>query len=414
MTDFDQFKWNSDDYENNFGSYLEPVKPSYRETIPKKKEKKQRTWLVAMSSAMVGALIMAIVSPMMTPLINNITGNSKKFAIENKTQSSSTDVTPVAYSASNRQELSTVEIGKTVGPAVVGIVTSIEYKGFFNQTASGSGSGIVISSDGYIVTNHHVINGASTVTVHLNNGTQYPASLVGSDERTDLAVIKIDAKDLTVATLGDSDLLQAGEKAIAIGNPLGQEFAGTLTSGIISALNRTITVDNKTFTMIQTDAAINPGNSGGALVNAYGEVIGINTVKVSASEVEGLGFAIPINSAKPIVEDLINYKYVKGRPLIGLSLRYITKQEAEYYNIASEGLFVVEVAQYSGAEKAGVKRGDVVLKCNGAAIKSVEELNAIRDKCKAGDTLKLELNRDGTIMTVDVVLTEDKPALTNN
>jgi len=326
-----------------------------------------------------------------------------------------TTVTQVTYNPENRTELSTVEIGKLVGPAVVGISTIVETQSysFFGYSApsqsEGSGSGIIITADGYIVTNNHVIEGAKSIKVILNNSKEYDARIIGSDAKTDLAVIKIEAIDLPTAVMGDSDALEAGERCVAIGNPLGQELAGSLTQGIISALNRTLKVENVNYTLIQTDAAINPGNSGGALVNAYGEVIGINTVKVSSSEIEGLGFAIPANNAKPIIEDLINHGYVKGRPQIGVTLIYVNEQEANYYNIPAAGLFVSDVSSGSGAATAGIKKGDVILKCNGEAVKSSEQINAIRDKFKAGDTITLTVNRDGSVLDIKVVLTEEKP-----
>ncbi len=405
MTDYNEFKWNNDDYQNDMGQYVEPAK--YSETV-KKKQSRPRIWLVSMASAMAGALIMSIASPFVSDWVSGL-GEKEQFSLppQNPPQ---TSVEPVVSSPDEAQ-LTTVEIGQKVGPAVVGIVSKVSYSGFFQREASGSGSGIILSSDGYIVTNNHVVTGATSLNVVLNTGKEYPASIIGTDERTDLAVIKIDATNLPTAVLGDSETLQAGERAIAIGNPLGQEFAGTLTQGIISALNRTVVVGNKSFTMIQTDAAINPGNSGGALVNGRGEVIGINTVKVSTTGVEGLGFAIPISDAKPIIEDLINFKYVKGRPLIGLNLQYISKQEADYYNLASEGLFVVDVFAGTGAANAGITKGDIILSCNDEEVKSVEELNEIRDRHKAGDTLHFKINRGGSVMNIDVVLTEDKPTL---
>jgi len=405
MTDFGN--WN-DEF-----NYLKAAEKTQQETG---KQKKSKTWLVAAVSAIVGALIMSVVSPIITPAVNMLiygtARGSQPFSFESDEQSQAqANIVQVANSGTNRAELSTVDIGKLVGPAVVGITTVVQTQpSFFYQggTSQGTGSGIIISADGYVVTNNHVVSGAQSVKVTLNTGEEYDATLIGADDKTDLAVIKIKpTQTLTVAAFGDSTILEAGERVVAIGNPLGMEFAGTLTQGIISAVNRTITVDNATYNMIQTDAAINPGNSGGALVNAYGEVIGINSVKVSSSEVEGLGFAIPISEAKPIIEDLINVGYVKGRPLIGLSLRYVTEQEAIYYNFACAGLYVVEVTSGSGAEKAGIIRGDIILSCDGQNIKSVDELNAIRDKHKAGDTITLHINREGKEMDVRVTLTEN-------
>jgi len=410
MREFNEFQWHNEN-ETMYGD-APSSSPVHIETASKKKP---RTWLVAFASAIAGALIASVVSPMVGGLITggNVT-KSGSFAFPTPAGTNTT-VTQVTYNPENRTELSTVEIGKLVGPAVVGISTIVETQSysFFGYSApsqsEGSGSGIIITADGYIVTNNHVIEGAKSIKVILNNSKEYDARIIGSDAKTDLAVIKIEAIDLPTAVMGDSDALEAGERCVAIGNPLGQELAGSLTQGIISALNRTLKVENVNYTLIQTDAAINPGNSGGALVNAYGEVIGINTVKVSSSEIEGLGFAIPANNAKPIIEDLINHGYVKGRPQIGVTLIYVNEQEANYYNIPAAGLFVSDVSSGSGAATAGIKKGDVILKCNGEAVKSSEQINAIRDKFKAGDTITLTVNRDGSVLDIKVVLTEEKP-----
>ena len=408
MQEFNQFQWHSE--ENT------PSAPMYTPQPPKKKS---RVWLAALSGALIGAVMMSVLSPVVYHFISGrgpggtITlGGSFSFSEPTAT---APEVMQITHTNESRTELSTVEIGKRVGPAVVGILTVVEKQSysFFGQPAisegQGSGSGIIISTNGYIVTNNHVIEGAKTIKVILNNGKEYDARIVGADPRTDIAVIKVEATDLPTAVIGNSDMLEAGERCVAIGNPLGQELAGSLTQGIISALNRTLTVENVTYTLIQTDAAINPGNSGGALVNAYGEVIGINTVKIGSSEIEGLGFAIPTKNAMPVIEDLMNFGYVKGRPQIGVVLIYVNEQEANYYNIPSAGLFVSDVSEGSGAATAGIKKGDVILKCNGEAVKSSEEINKIRDKFKAGDTITLTVNRDGSVMDIKVVLTEEKP-----
>lgn len=258
-----------------------------------------------------------------------------------------------------------------------------------------------------------MVENATEVKVILSNKDEYSAKLVGRDSKTDLAVIKIDATDLPTAVLGNSSGVQVGELAVAIGNPLGQELAGSITIGVISAVNRTINVNGQEFTLLQTDAAINPGNSGGALVNAYGEVIGINSVKMAASGVEGLGFAIPTDIAKPVISDLIEHGYVQGRPLIGITGRNITADMSRYYRIP-EGIYVIETEPFSGAERAGIKPGDVIIKCNGTAVKTVNELNEIRDQHKAGDTITLTISRNGNEMDVPVTLTEDKPAADDN
>ncbi len=312
------------------------------------------------------------------------------------------------------EELSTVDISKKVGPAVVGITSTVNnVMSIFGgtTTSQGTGSGIIISSDGYIVTNNHVIDGASAVSVMLNTGSEYEAKVIGSDSKTDLAVIKIKPDEkLTVAELGDSSQIQVGERAIAIGNPLGMEFFGSTTQGIISAINRTINVDNRTMSVIQTDAAINEGNSGGALVNAYGQVIGINAVKISSSYVEGMGFAIPISEAKPIIEDLIKYGYVKGRPVLGISARDVTRDMAQRQGWPV-GVQVMSAQIGSGAEIAGLEQGDIIFKADGKEVKSFDDLNKIKDSHKPGEVIKLEVYKyeTGLNKTVQVKLTEERP-----
>lgn len=312
---------------------------------------------------------------------------------------------------SEKEELTTTQIAQKVGPAVVGIQCSVTVKSMFGtQKGTSSGSGIIYTEDGYIVTNYHVIENASDITVILNTGEEIIAELIGGDSKTDLAVLKI-ATDipLTVAAFGDSDEMQPGDLAVAIGNPLGMELFGTVTAGIISGVNRTIEVDEKEMTLLQTDAAINSGNSGGALINCYGEVIGINSAKIASDVGEGLGFAIPSNEALPIISDLMTVGYVQGRPLIGVSVREITKEIAYYNNLTSDsGLYVMSVTEGSGAEAAGLQRGDIILALDGKSVTSSKELNAIRDTHKAGDSVLMQIDRGGVMMDVTVTLTEDR------
>lgn len=318
-----------------------------------------------------------------------------------------------------KKALTVNEIAKKLGPSCVGIINKAEvqpqkyfdpfsgrYYYYSNpnegMVEQGSGSGIIISSDGYIVTNQHVIEEASEITVILNTGKEYKATLIGADERSDLAIIKIDSNTLTAATLGDSGQVEVGDLAVAIGNPLGQELAGTVTSGVVSAVNRKMTVDNRTYNLIQTDAAINPGNSGGALVNKYGEVIGINSIKMSQSGVEGIGFAIAISEAKPIIDDLMNNGYVSGRTLIG-----ITATESR------NGLTVYSVSPESGAEKAGICEGDLIVKAEGQVVKTVDALNEIKETKKPGDYITLTIIRNGELTDVKIQLQEDIPEKNN-
>ena len=344
-------------------------------------------------------------------LQNNLGNNASQ------TENNNGDVQKLV-TANEDRVYTTPEIVDLVGPAVVGVINKATYTnpyaGMFGQqmpggeVEQGSGSGVIISDDGYIVTNNHVIEGATEILVILNAGEEYTAKLVGSDAKTDLAVLKIDAEALTYAKLGTSSELRVGETAIAIGNPLGQEFAGTTTQGIISGLNRSITIDNKTMNLIQTDAAINPGNSGGALVNDHGQVIGINTAKISSSQYEGLGFAIPIDDAKPIIEDLIANGYVTGRPVIGIAGRAVTEQDAKAYNL-KVGIYVSSMTADSPAYMAGIKIGDIITECEGKKVETVEELNEIKNKHKVGDTITLKVYRQGKTLDIRLVLGEEAP-----
>lgn len=309
-----------------------------------------------------------------------------------------------------KQVLSVEEIAKKVGPSIVGISCESVVRTFFgNQTAESIGSGIIISADGRIVTNYHVIEGAEKIMINLTSGGKYEATVIAGDKKTDIAVLKIDAKEeLHVAVIGNSAEVEVGSLAVAIGNPMATELFGTVTAGVISGVNRTMVIEDREMTLIQTDAAISPGNSGGALINKYGEVIGINSIKLVDSSAEGLGFAIPMNEAVPIVQDLINHGYVKGRPIIGVSIREITKEIAYYNNLPVEsGLFVMNVSEGSGAQQAGIVRGDIITKMQGETVTTSAQMNKIRDRYKAGDTVSVTLLRNNKEMMVNLKLTED-------
>ena len=285
------------------------------------------------------------------------------------------------------------------------------------QAQLGSGSGIILTSDGYIVTCKHVVDGAETIKVILNDDSEHVATLVGSDSRTDLAVLKIDATGLSPATLGDSDMLTVGEDVIAIGNPLG-ELRGTATSGIVSALSRDVTVGSMDMSLIQTDAAISPGNSGGGLFNASGSLIGIVNAKASASNSEGLGFAIPVSDVKSIISDLIDHGYVQGRAYLGVYTQNVTLSSDN--NSGQNGFFgnffggttSVQIAQIvagSAAEQAGLKAGDLIVKVNDTTIDSNTTLAAVISGFNAGDTAQITIQRDGKEQTVTVTFGEYKP-----
>ncbi len=319
----------------------------------------------------------------------------------------------------NGMSLSTPEIVDKVGPAVVGIVNKTTfgnaygYYGFFGanldkEIEQGSGSGVIISEDGYIVTNNHVVENATKINVILNNSEEYEGRVIGKDASTDLAIVKIDVRGLPYAQMGASSTLRVGDIAIAIGNPLGQEFAGTTTQGIISGLNRSVTIDNKTMNLIQTDAAINPGNSGGALVNEYGQLIGINTAKISSETLEGLGFAIPIDEAKPIIEELIKNGYVTGRPVVGIAGRAVTKEDAAAYNM-KVGVYVSSITPNGPAHMSGVNIGDIIVECEGEPIETVDDINEIKNKKSPGDEIKIKVYRRGEYVDITIILGEENP-----
>lgn len=300
-----------------------------------------------------------------------------------------------------------VSIAKKVSPAIVAIKTKTSVRDFFGDVyeSGGTGSGIIIDKEGYIVTNNHVIEGAKNVVVILKDGKELDATLVGTDPQTDLAVIKVNQKNLPFAELGDSSKLEVGELAVAIGSPMGTEYAGSVTAGIISGLDRQVAVADRNMKLIQTDAAINPGNSGGALVNTKGQVIGINTLKLVESKVEGMGFAIPINEAKPIVQQLIQNKKVV-RPYLGIQGATISKADADKYDLPT-GVYIADVVEYSGADRAGLKRGDVITKLDGKRISKIEEIVEIVRKHKVGDIVEIEIyNELNQYKTMKVKLQE--------
>lgn len=315
------------------------------------------------------------------------------------------------------------EIYEKVSPSVVGIRITAPVQDFIfgYRQVPGEGSGIIIRSDGYILTNNHVIEPVFSQTTgrQITNAKievflpgkldkPYAAKVIGRDPKTDLAVIKIDAKNLPAAELGDSDKIRVGELAVAIGNPGGLQYMSSVTAGIISGINRTIkTEDGKDLTLIQTDAAINPGNSGGALVNSKGQVIGVNTIKIVQTGFEGLGFAIPINKAKEISNDLINYTFVKNRPRLGVYIdQRFTEEVAKRYDVPM-GLLVSDVEPLSAAYKAGIRPNDIIVGFDGQEVKTFDKLEELKNKHKPGDKVMVKIYRDGKTFELEVTLGED-------
>lgn len=301
---------------------------------------------------------------------------------------------------SDGNTLSTDEIFAQTAPSVVGVVV---------QTAEGEGvgSGVIMNKEGYILTNAHVVEGETSIQVNLYSGDTYSATVIGSDEVSDIAVIKIEASGLTAAVFGDSDTVTVGEKAVAIGNPLGLELSFSVTEGIVSALNRNITIENYSMTLIQTDAAINPGNSGGPLINSSGEIIGITSAKImssySSTNVEGIGFAIPINNALTIAKDLVTNGHVTGRPYLGITVQTESSPSGQAY---VNYIYVAEVTAGSPADKAGIAAGDVITKFNGVEVATTAELITERDKYSPGDVVSVTVTRNSKSIELSMTLGE--------
>ena len=308
--------------------------------------------------------------------------------------------------------LTVPEVAALVKDSVVEITTEQIVTGSFMQqyVSEGAGSGVIITADGYIVTNHHVIDGATNINVRLANGTEYAAKLVGSDAKSDLAVLKVEATGLTPAPYGKSSELAVGETVVAVGNPLGK-LGGTVTQGIISALDREITIDNTTMRLLQTDTAINPGNSGGGMFNTSGQLVGIVNAKSAGEEIEGLGFAIPIDSASKVVEDIISVGYVTGRVDPGFTFVEIKDaMTAMMYRVNELGLYVQAVDADSDAAKAGFLSGDYVVSVEGTKVSTEAEANAIIDAKSVGDTVTIVVKRSGKEQTLTLTLSEYVPS----
>lgn len=350
----------------------------------------------------------------------------------------------VVEAASNEDSLSIPEIAKKCRSSVVAIETETKvvynnYDNYYNPfgsmfgygygygyggrggrggtqeyTETAAGSGIIISEDGYILTNNHVISGADKITVYVNSGEDdaeeqtYEATLVGSSENNDIAVLKIDAEGLNAAAFGDSDQLEVGELAVAIGNPMGKVH-GSVTAGIISAVEQELTIDDVTINAIQTDAAINPGNSGGALFDSYGNVIGVVYAKSSSVNIEGIGYVIPVNNIKELVEQMINdpdsvKDQTKGSQImLGITIQNITEDMSKQYSMPV-GVYITDVSTMSAAERAGLQKGDIIVGFAGEDVKTADELNALKAKQTPGDTVAVKIDRNGKEMTLDLVI----------
>ena len=381
---------------------------------------KEKTKNINLFASIVIGLVTGIVTSAATTYlyINKVEQKTESSVDSNKSETVTNNGTKYEIT---QVENPAVAIADVAGKSVVGVtVRSVSNTVFGGTSTSDSeGSGIIYTTDGYIVTNYHVIENAisnqsiSKVYVTLpNSDEEIEASIIGADSVTDIAVIKIQKEGLSAATFDDSNNLKVGELVVAIGNPLGRELAGSITVGYVSALNRTLTSNGRTYKLLQTDAAINPGNSGGALVSSSGKVIGINTVKIGATDVEGIGFAIPSNIAKPIVDELIkNGKIV--RPYIGISGISLDDNMAKRYNLV-KGVYVAKIESSSAAYNSGIKVGDVIVKIDDKEITTIEELNEIKNSKNVGDTVKITVYRDGKNIEINVKLDSDDKTSTSN
>ena len=302
------------------------------------------------------------------------------------------------------------DVAGAVTPSVVVVTTEqIVTDNYFwggQQVLSGAGSGVILTTDGYIVTNYHVVEGARQITVTLHDDSTYTATVVGSDQQSDIALLKIEATGLTPAVLGDSDNVQVGEVVIAVGNPMGT-LGGTVTDGIVSALNRDISVEGNQMTLMQTSAAISPGNSGGGLFNTNGELIGIVNAKYSDEDAEGLGFAIPVNTMKTVVQDLLENGYVTGRPALGITVITVGDvQTAMQYGVSSLGVYVNSVDEGSGAEAAGMKAGDRIVSIGTQLVESTDDVTNALKSYNVGDVVEVQVDRGRELITLQVTLGE--------
>lgn len=342
-------------------------------------------------------------------IVGGITSNDDNGKTQLNQVLGSTNAIPVKSSQAEI-EVSLVDMIGLVENSVVEIATETAVNGSIMRQyiSEGAGSGVVIREDGYIITAYHVIEDANKIKVTLKSGETYDASLIGSDSDNDVAILKIDKTGLTAAVMGDSDSLRVGETAVAIGNPLGQ-LGGTVTTGIISALDREIDLGDTIMNLLQTNAAINPGNSGGALFNSKGELVGITIAKSTGSDVEGLGFAIPINDVKNVINDILTYGYVKGKVQLGVNLLDVSNvYMAMMYGLNSTGVYVQSVENGSSGEKAGLKSGDRIVEFAGQDILTISELKKELSKHEVGENVEIIVVRNGREKTLKVYLSEYK------
>lgn len=378
-----------------------PVGPSHVKT----KEKKYVT-----KGALIACMILTMILSSLLGAFISGAYFSRSFTSDNRAERNDSELSQLDLGDATGSSLTVAQIVDKNEDAVVEILISGTKQNMWGQMqlVQGAGSGVIMREDGYIATNYHVIQGARTVQVTLHNGDSYSATIVGSDPSNDIAVIKIDAKGLTTATVGDSSTVDVGDLAVAIGNPLGQ-LGGTATTGIISALDRTLEVEGTTLTLMQTDAAINGGNSGGGLFNNKGELIGIVESKASAVGVEGLAFALPINTVAPLINDFIenggNVQAAEATPAVGVVISDVSEENAQYYGLESAGVYIAQVTG-ENAMRAGFQAEDRIVSFNGTQISDSSEFISLVRKCKVGDTVTIVVSRKGQQIEIKTVLEE--------
>ena len=406
-------------YNADGGSNPPPADPEFHPVPnPEEPPKKHHRIHAGRVIRSVVALVLVAAVGFAGGYVGSMVGDDHRLVIQTSDRSEQISNALASSTSTGGDDLSTAQVAALVTPSVVPITTeAVIYSNWSwfgqRQVESGAGSGVIISDDGYILTCAHVVDGASNVTVTVGD-TDYTATVVGSDTASDVAVLKIDAEGLTPAVVGDSDALAVGESVMAVGNPLGN-LSGTVTNGIISALNRDVSIQSNdgsvlNLTLIQTNASISPGNSGGGLFNMAGELVGVVNAKSEDSGAEGLGFAIPINTAISIAQDLLENGYVSGRPYLGITYVAVTDEStAQQLGVNTYGIYVVDVVSGSGADKAGLQPGDRIVSIDGSEIASRDDVTAIIDQHTAGDTISITVARDGQMVTVSATLGEQTP-----
>ena len=410
-------------YENaGAGGSVPPRVPEYKPVPdpgqPQRPPKKRRRIGVGRILRGLLSLVLAAAVGFAGGYAGSMVGENHRLVIQAADRTEQIEQALAASTSTGGDNLTTAQVAALVTPSVVPITTEeVVYSAWSwfgqRQVVSGAGSGVIISDDGYILTCAHVVEGASNVRVGIGD-TEYTATIIGEDADSDVAVIKIEATGLTPAVVGDSTALSVGEEVIAVGNPLGS-LSGTVTNGIISALNRNLSIQNNdgtvmNLTLIQTNASISPGNSGGGLFNMAGELVGIVNAKSSASEAEGLGFAIPINDAIAIAQDLLEQGYVSGRPYLGITYVAVTDEAtAQQMGVPTYGIYIVDVNEGSAAAVAGLEPGDRIVSIDGAEIAARDDVSAIIDQHAVGDSVTITVARDGQMLTVTATLGEQTP-----